>query len=199
MRNNVKRKCKIHGVLEREDIHVRIRKSLKPHHNPEWIERICKLCKKEKDKNNYNNSHIFELRKKLNDLLCHLCKEVLPINNFTNTGLKSKYPYCRNCIRSAARKHYRKSYLKDRYGITQEIYDKLLHDQHGVCAICNQQETRVNGLSRQINSLSVDHNHKTGKVRALLCHLCNSALGKFQDSSDILRKAADYLDSHNAT
>lgn len=199
MREKITKTCKIHGELKRNNIAIRIRKSTKPHHKPEWIEKICKLCKKEKDKKDYNNKNRFEIRKKLKKLECSYCHLNLTINEFTDSGLKQKYVTCRNCMNAAARKHYRKSYLKDRYGITQQIYDDLLKEQKGVCAICNNIETRINGLSKKSNVLSVDHNHITGKVRGLLCHLCNSAIGKLRDSSNLLRKAADYLDLHNET
>lgn len=81
---------------------------------------------------------------------------------------------------------YRKTHLKVHYNMTLEEYDALLLAQNGVCAICeNPPEKR---------SLSVDHNHVTGQVRALLCDLCNVALGNMRDRPDLLRKAADYLE-----
>jgi hypothetical protein len=43
-------------------------------------------------------------------------------------------------------------------------------------------------------TLAVDHDHKTGKVRGLLCHKCNKSIGGLQDSVVLLRKAADYLE-----
>ena len=44
------------------------------------------------------------------------------------------------------------------------------------------------------SALCIDHDHTTGKVRGMLCHDCNTSLGKFRDNPDILRKAADYLE-----
>lgn len=79
--------------------------------------------------------------------------------------------------------------LKRTYGITLEEYNALHSKQDGRCKICNQPETARN------RSLAVDHDHKTGKVRGLLCGKCNMALGKFQDDERILASAIAYLQS----
>lgn len=64
-------------------------------------------------------------------------------------------------------------------------YDKLLEAQGGRCAIC--------GSMRKYR-LNVDHDHKTGEVRGLLCRLCNGRLlTAARDSVDILEAAIDYL------
>ena len=77
-------------------------------------------------------------------------------------------------------------YLKRRFGITKAQYDGMLLAQKGTCAICGQFE-------KKNRRLSVDHCHKTGKVRGLLCLVCNSALGKFRDDIQTLVKAQEYL------
>ena len=59
------------------------------------------------------------------------------------------------------------------------------------CAICDKMETRK--MKGVIMRLCVDHDHKTGRIRGLLCHDCNSGLGKFHDSSDLLTLAAMYI------
>jgi hypothetical protein len=60
------------------------------------------------------------------------------------------------------------------YGITPEYYRALLLAQNGVCALCGEPETQT--LKGTLISLSVDHDHKTGKVRGLLCIRCNRGL-----------------------
>ncbi|HDY68067.1 MAG TPA: hypothetical protein ENH85_09770 [Candidatus Scalindua sp.] len=75
--------------------------------------------------------------------------------------------------------------LKVNYGITLEDYDKLYEKQNGVCAICS--------LPEVLMRLQVDHDHKTGKVRGLLCLYCNNILGKAKDSIETLEKAIEYL------
>lgn len=74
-----------------------------------------------------------------------------------------------------------------RYGITLEQYNEMFKKQDGKCAICLKTEDR---------RLAVDHCHKTGKVRQLLCTNCNQGLGQFFDDKDLLQKALNYLDLH---
>lgn len=79
-------------------------------------------------------------------------------------------------------------HLQTRYGITIEEFDRMFALQSGVCAICHKPEK--DNYKRR---LSVDHDHNTGKVRGLLCHACNTAIGKFGDNPDRLESAARYL------
>jgi hypothetical protein len=76
------------------------------------------------------------------------------------------------------------------YGLSHEDYLSLWEKQNGACAICRMD--LVHG-GRQLNSCHVDHDHKTGVVRGLLCPSCNHGLGKFRDNSELLRSAAVYL------
>lgn len=95
---------------------------------------------------------------------------------------------------------YRKRTLLYHHGLTVEQYQEMLESQDGVCAICKNPET-ITQKGKTI-PLAVDHCHKTrnsgkGKgVRALLCHACNVGLGKFNDDSELLMKAAEYLKKH---
>ena len=82
-------------------------------------------------------------------------------------------------------KHRRKNLYKNKYGIDISKYDELFLKQEGKCAICNNTQNN--------KRLSVDHNHITKKVRGLLCFDCNTALGKFKDSKELLQKAILYL------
>ena len=88
-----------------------------------------------------------------------------------------------------AHKEERREYrLKYKFNLSQEDYDRLFVSQGGVCAIC--------GSSPNGKVLCVDHDHKTGEVRALLCNKCNRGLGYLGDDSNLLRRAADYIDQH---
>jgi hypothetical protein len=64
----------------------------------------------------------------------------------------------------------KKSHLKRKYGITFESLIDMIHTQSGQCAICSR---KLNFESRHWH---VDHDHKTGKVRGILCHFCNTSL-----------------------
>lgn len=77
----------------------------------------------------------------------------------------------------------------ERYGLTPDGFDQLLAAQNGMCAICNT--TRLGS-----RNLCIDHNHKTGKIRGLLCVACNMAIGYMKDNPARLKAAADYLSSH---
>lgn len=82
--------------------------------------------------------------------------------------------------------------LKRLYGLTLEAYHAMGESQKWRCAICNGLETTKDkdGGPRQ---MPVDHDHKTGKIRALLCTQCNRGLGLFSDSIEKLKAATEYL------
>lgn len=83
----------------------------------------------------------------------------------------------------------RKPRRKD-LGVTDEEYVLMLAAQGGGCAICtNTPKTR---------RLDVDHDHKTGAIRGLLCHTCNRGLAYFRDDPDRLRFAAYYIERASA-
>lgn len=81
--------------------------------------------------------------------------------------------------------------LMAQYGITVAMRDAMIDSQGGVCAICQHTPTGK-------DVFHIDHDHTTGKLRALLCFGCNAALGMLRDDSRLLRAAADYLDAHGA-
>jgi len=74
--------------------------------------------------------------------------------------------------------------IKQRYGLSKEDYFKLLDKQNGVCAICKVKKE---------GTLHIDHNHKTGVVRGLLCSNCNMDLGIMKDNIYSLDNAIEYL------
>ena len=77
--------------------------------------------------------------------------------------------------------------INSKYGLKRSDYDTMFEQQEGKCAICNKEWDQ---------KLRVDHCHATGKIRQLLCTGCNTGLGQFQDSPDLLQKAIQYLSSH---
>jgi type I restriction-modification system DNA methylase subunit len=77
--------------------------------------------------------------------------------------------------------------LKSFYNITLDDYNKLFEKQKGCCSGCNSHQLELN------YSLYVDHCHKTGKIRGLLCKQCNWALGHVKDNINILLNLVDYL------
>lgn len=89
------------------------------------------------------------------------------------------------------------------YKIRPEECDSLREAQEFRCAICERRESdlpaqrggrpRADGLASTGASLVVDHDHKTGEVRGLLCQPCNTAIGMLEDCPDRLRGALRYL------
>lgn len=127
--------------------------------------------------------------------LCAGCGQLVPKSRVS----KFRSSHCKSCAYKAARawkaanpnaweRSARKSHLKKQYGITPEIYDAMLCNQSGLCAICKDQLKDSRGFRPHI-----DHCHATGKVRGLLCYACNSGLGHFRDSVTILTDAISYL------
>jgi hypothetical protein len=77
--------------------------------------------------------------------------------------------------------------LKRQYGLTRKEYLLILKDQNGKCSICRNK-------CKTGRDLSVDHCHKTKKIRGLLCGNCNRGIGLFLDSPILLQKAIYYLE-----
>ena len=138
--------------------------------------------------------------------VCSKCKEKKLVAKFYSDkshkdGLSTE---CKTCRKLRAKKRraseqgsklIRESKLKDKYGITLDEYDKLFEEQKGVCAICKQLETKKH-VTGAIYRLSVDHNHKNGIIRGLLCKRCNIILGQFEVDSkgvELLQTAILYV------
>lgn len=84
------------------------------------------------------------------------------------------------------------AYYKRNYGMTLKEYLDLAEKQHFVCAICGKENFAMG--ANHTGGLLVDHDHKTGRVRGLLCHNCNRALGLFHDDTKTISKAIEYLE-----
>ncbi|MFI8815745.1 MULTISPECIES: endonuclease VII domain-containing protein [unclassified Streptomyces] len=85
------------------------------------------------------------------------------------------------------------NHLRRKFGITIADYTGLLEAQGGKCAICEKRAEEV--IDKVSRRLAVDHCHDTGKVRGLLCRVCNTAIGQLQDDPEIIMRAAIYVES----
>ena len=126
--------------------------------------------------------------------LCILCRELKPLTAFhraVGERRKARCAKCRSETRSDRGKRHGKPYrrtpaqaragrLRRKYGITVEQYDQMMAEQENRCAMCHQ----------EAKQLVVDHCHRTGEVRALLCGPCNRRLGVYETFADL---AAMYL------
>ena len=120
---------------------------------------------------------------------CATCNEWKPPTAYNkNKSQKSGLHYaCREC----AKNHVRKYNLPAKYKISIDHYDSLLAEQLSKCDIC---KTPLVDKSDIYNERPViDHNHKTGEVRNLLCNKCNLALGNMNDSSEYAYELYQYL------
>lgn len=141
--------------------------------------------------------------------ICKDCKSEKPKSDFhtykQKTGKLGYFGHCKKChaLRGAQwklknpgreRQHRAKGYIKHRktrkferitkiYNLTSEQYTSLLETQNNLCAICKSRK-----------ATDVDHDHKTEKIRGLLCNPCNRGLGLFKDSTSLLSSAILYLE-----
>lgn len=133
---------------------------------------------------------------------CCTCKGTLPIDDFHNDRTKKdgKCAQCKNCKNKyrkiwnqnnpEKRKMHRKIHKKLRkYKLKRKDYNKMVEYQGGKCVICEKTCTK-NPV------LSIDHDHKTGKVRGLLCNACNSGIAFFKDDINLIERAIHYLQAH---
>ena len=120
-------------------------------------------------------------------------------NTYSSGGRRQ----CKTCKRAAQNQRYADGKVRKRtaeetrrqtlrrFGLSPEEYAGLLAAQGNTCAGCLQSET-ITVRGRRM-PLAVDHHHETGKVRGLLCHNCNRALGLLRDNPDTLVRLLAYL------
>lgn len=132
---------------------------------------------------------------------CKKCKQALPLSSYYKERGGSYRLKCKPCTYEENRERYHNNpstkeahrkaaerYRIKSYGISVDEHDKLLKLQKNACAICGKTSS---------SKLAIDHCHKTGKVRALLCNGCNTSLGNVNESIDVLKKMIEYLEKHN--
>ena len=103
-----------------------------------------------------------------------------------------KAPSEHTCSEFCRKYSHIEAYYKRVYRLSINEYLDLAEKQGFVCAICGKENFAMGATHTGL--LVVDHDHKTGKVRGLLCHNCNRALGLLQDSPDTLKSAISYLE-----
>lgn len=131
---------------------------------------------------------------KTNSKICSRCKKRLDLEEFWKSKITKdgKASWCKPCTRDDVNRRHRTNpglqkvaNLKCKYGLSKELYEKILLAQGGVCAICKQPSKG--------KALSVDHNHVTGRNRGLICNQCNLMLGLAKDDMFLLQSAIQYL------
>jgi len=108
---------------------------------------------------------------------------------------------CRICVKARAAERRKRlgvahvNYMKNidlrrKYGIGLEDFNKMFAEQRGRCAICERHQTEF------ARGLVVDHDHKTGAIRKLLCPNCNAAIGMLGENMVLFARAVEYLQTH---
>lgn len=123
---------------------------------------------------------------------CTRCRQNLPRDAFAKAagvrdGLETRCKQCNAERRNAAQAAHSKRRRK--YALEPEVFEAMVAACGNRCAICDRDMGQGIGCN-------VDHCHATGRVRGLLCRLCNTALGQAGDSPARLRAMADYIERH---
>lgn len=158
---------------------------------------VCKSCYRIKSRENY-----YANREKIIERVRVWCLEhpdrVRELRRATQAKRRAADPDAARAREREWRRRNPTPYrLQDRrqllkqYGLTIETYNALAEAQGGKCAICEGPPCGRKGESGA--RFHVDHCHETGRVRGLLCHRCNTALGSFRDDRELLRRALAYL------
>lgn len=134
---------------------------------------------------------------------CTKCGEQKPLSEFykqkiTIDGLAYKCKSCSNSDISHWKRnnpekhkiHQKRKDLKSKYNISLEQFKSMVTAQNNTCAICNIK-------FKNQRSTHVDHCHKTGMIRSLLCNHCNVLLGMAKESINILKSAQKYLEKYS--
>lgn len=142
--------------------------------------KICKKCHIEKPFSEYYKS------RRYSDGVFSSCKSCY--SSYQYSEKNKEKTRIRNVKKEKRRDGYHVEYaLMKKYGITVKQYEEMAISQEYKCKICLEEKK---GDKRM---LYVDHCHKTGKIRGLLCQKCNSGIGLFSDNIIFLERAIDYL------
>lgn len=127
---------------------------------------------------------------------CLKCKSEKDLSNFgPQNGKKANehniYPYCKECLSN----DQRSKKVGEYDNFSDEKYKQMLINQNYECKVCKEEIMYSNKKENKSKTACIDHDHKTGKVRGLLCQTCNRAIGLLKDDINILQRAIDYLAS----
>lgn len=185
---------------------------------PDGLTPECRMCAREAERRSRDRYRGMAKPKK-DEKRCYRCKQIRPITCFGNDNGRrdGKSPDCNDCrherwlgygkteagkaVAKRADRRYkdrlkgtpesklrnRKQNLKKNHNLTIDEYEKIFASQEGRCAICRRETEKP---------LCVDHDHKTGIIRGLLCNNCNRTLGVWRDSPETAQRAVDYLLRH---
>jgi len=136
---------------------------------------------------------------------CTMCRVKKPTSNYRSRGGKMRHllkSRCNQCLHKANKTWVENNPIRvrgyrdrdpwtlfrrcSRRNITPEQFISVYEKQKRCCAICRKEI--------EIGNSAIDHNHKTGEFRGVLCKQCNRGLGMFLDSPFVLKNALEYLE-----
>ena len=139
--------------------------------------KYCSKCKTEKEDMDFSPNNNY----------CKPCKNQ-QVKDYQTRNRASVLEKLRIFNKKPHRKELNISLKRlSRYNLSKEEYNSMLLNQNFSCKICGIHQSSLK------RSLAVDHDHKTGRVRGLLCLRCNTGLGHFRDNKGLLEKAIQYL------
>jgi len=171
MNKEIVKICKKHGDLTKEETYFHKTTCTTGGHY------VCKFCKSE-----YFERNRAKLTKRTSDFI----KKDREIN-------KEKYASRQRKYQKKYRKLITSKTIIRKLNISLDHYEHMFVDQDNKCYICKKEETKISHRSGKVARLSLDHCHKTMKVRKLLCHNCNIMIGASKDSIETLLNAVNYL------
>jgi hypothetical protein len=147
---------------------------------------------------------VYFMREEL--VVCGRCGETKPRSAFYDLRhtTQPRRP-CKSCISEYKRVRYAATdgdrishaqVLREKYRLTPADYDAMMEEQQGACAVCGKPES-VRGRGGAPRRLAVDHDHRTGTVRQLLCHRCNLVTWAVEENPALLDEVRAYLTRHS--
>lgn len=136
---------------------------------------------------------------------CPSCKDPNAVFNTSKTTKDGLRSYCKSCEKTRninwrklnkerckaydnnRKERKREQSYRRKYGISIDTYESMLKEQNGSCMICHRAELKD-------KKLDIDHCHRTGKIRALLCARCNKTIGLLEDDRQLALNMIAYLD-----
>lgn len=150
--------------------------------------KVCSACGQEKLSADFHRVYRGSDKRQYHCKACHADR------------VKKNYPKTQEQRRAAYKRHKEKNplawknyQLKRDYGITLDMFYEMVKSQNGLCAICGD-ILRDRNLKNDQRASVVDHCHKTGFVRGILCNPCNAGIGMLRESKEIILKAVAYLE-----
>lgn len=176
-------------TLPRSGFHSNVRRS-------DGLAHYCKQCANERSEASRRKLGVVPERKASAPVpegskWCPDCGTIRPLASFARTKASASgyHSYCLTCHNARGNESRQRLYggsreyhLRRRYGIGQADFDEMLAEQGGRCAICGGPDPQ-----------HVDHDHRNGWVRGILCFNCNGGLGQFKDDPKLLAGAYTYL------